>query len=63
MNYNLIYSCLDGSVNCRFIDWPVKNPLMRTKVAIDDVPESYFYTNCVRVLSPKPQIEAAPTCV
>ncbi len=35
-----IYSCLNGSVYCGFIDWPVKNLLMRTKVAIDDVSES-----------------------
>ncbi len=36
---HLIYSYFNGSVNCRFIDWPVKNLPMRTKVAIDDVPE------------------------
>ncbi len=40
---HLIYSCLNGSVNCRFIDWPVKNLLMRTKVAIDNVPEVIVY--------------------
>ncbi len=30
---------VESSVNCRFINWPVKNLPMRTKVAIDDVPE------------------------
>ncbi len=38
---HVIYGCVTGSVNCRFFDWPVKKLLMRTKVAIDDVPE-YF---------------------